>query len=187
MDRMGLFVYKLSLVKLIYKISGNDLAPISMSYIIVKPHNKYNFRSTMHWIALYCIVLYCTALHCTGVRIPAKKIKKYSPHFIETPGYYRVLHKFRPKNRKSMGRKLFSLDAKEITRTNKNMTSLTSIFPYIQTLTNFDIFVIFYNYVRVQGKSFSCSFVQNLIRNPQLFLYFWGGLSHALRTKCSIN
>ena len=90
MDRMGLFVYKLSLVKLIYKISGNDLTPISMSYIIVKPHNKYNFRSTIlevQCIELHCIVLYCTALHCTGVRIPAKKIKKYSPHFIETPGY----------------------------------------------------------------------------------------------------
>ena len=44
MELTILHVY-ISLVKLIYKIY-NDLASINMSQIIVKPRNKYNFRST---------------------------------------------------------------------------------------------------------------------------------------------
>ena len=63
-----------------------------------------------------------------------KKSIQCSPHFTETPGYYRTFHNFRHKNRKSRERKTFSLGAKEIPRATKKITSLTSTFPQIQTL-----------------------------------------------------
>ena len=38
------FMYKLCLLKLIYKIYNDLACTISMSYIIAKPHNNYTFR-----------------------------------------------------------------------------------------------------------------------------------------------
>ena len=50
------FMYKLSLVKLIYKIY-NDLAPISMSHTIVKPHNKYNLVLSTIKLVVYHVLI----------------------------------------------------------------------------------------------------------------------------------
>ena len=41
---LPLFIYKMRLAKLIYKIY-NDLTPLNMSHVIVKSDNKYNLRN----------------------------------------------------------------------------------------------------------------------------------------------